>query len=532
MLNILIVDDEIPALRALEILINEADIGQKKTVFSACNTSEAKAVMESEDISLILCDIEMPGESGLKFLKWVADEYPQAKSIITSCYDSFQYAKEAMGYGCLDYLLKPVLPDELNRVLQKAVEMIEKEEHVRLNFNEEENDSGEEYVLLRNFWDEVAAGDYSSMGEIAARAEKMRVPFRENVRVVPIAIFFDRMGEEYRKIKNSLGNFIFRNMMQELILKSEHESVILGSETDYIIICVFEPGVCMSREELRERCLQLVSETKKHLGSSLSGYIGRKITAEKLHDELVELYNCHDRDVKCFEDVFIYHGVEKKGQEYRPFNRERWISMLLRGKCEKLTEEIKEYLDNGENSGITDSDGIKDFRVEFVQMISLATFQMGLDVGKISAGGRNLLDNPPKKLIQIREWCLQIVKIVDDMRREKEKDQDLVEKVREYITINRDKKVTRDDVAAAAGFNPEYLSRVFKKETGILLSDFIVSEKMNHAADILAETDIGISEIALQLGYENFSNFARAFKKVKGVSPSAYRKQKSHFLNS
>lgn len=72
--------------------------------------------------------------------------------------------------------------------------------------------------------------------------------------------------------------------------------------------------------------------------------------------------------------------------------------------------------------------------------------------------------------------------------------------------------------------NPAYLSRLFRKETGMVLTDYILQEKMRRASELLVLSDSSISEIADSLGYGNFSYFARLFRKVYGVTPHEYRK--------
>jgi two-component system response regulator YesN len=73
--------------------------------------------------------------------------------------------------------------------------------------------------------------------------------------------------------------------------------------------------------------------------------------------------------------------------------------------------------------------------------------------------------------------------------------------------------------------NEAYISRLFRKETGVSLSDFILQERMKKAAALLTGTDEAVSQIAVNLGFGNFSYFARMFKRVYGVTPHEFRKR-------
>ncbi len=96
----------------------------------------------------------------------------------------------------------------------------------------------------------------------------------------------------------------------------------------------------------------------------------------------------------------------------------------------------------------------------------------------------------------------------------------------DYIRQNLDRDISRAEIAEAIFLNPEYLSRLFKKETGIALNEYIVREKIEQAKCMLSETDIPVSLIALKTGYTNFSYFSQVFKRHTGLSPLEYRQQK------
>ena len=80
------------------------------------------------------------------------------------------------------------------------------------------------------------------------------------------------------------------------------------------------------------------------------------------------------------------------------------------------------------------------------------------------------------------------------------------------------------DVADQVNLSSEYFSRQFKKETGLSIKDYIIQAKVDAAKDLLARSDIPVSLIALEMGYDNFSHFTQIFKKICGVTPSDYRK--------
>ena len=123
----LLLDDEV---FASEVLIEEVDWAKYGITRTACAASvrEAKAYLQANPVNLLLCDIEMPGESGLDMVEW-ATEYTRFSAepmvcVMLTCHPKYEYLRKAMQLGCLDYLLKPVDLDDLGRCLEKAVEII------------------------------------------------------------------------------------------------------------------------------------------------------------------------------------------------------------------------------------------------------------------------------------------------------------------------------------------------------------------------------------------------------------------------
>ena len=129
----LIVDDEEQCVRSLEETVLWETLGISG-VFGAFSAREARQIVLREQISLILCDVEMPGESGLEFIQWVREQSDlggaNMECIILTCYPEYNYMRRSMQMGCGDYLIKPIDERELSEVLRKAVGRIQAREEV------------------------------------------------------------------------------------------------------------------------------------------------------------------------------------------------------------------------------------------------------------------------------------------------------------------------------------------------------------------------------------------------------------------
>ena len=127
-INVLIVDDEENSVKTLQSEIEWGKYGIDH-VLGAYSAEEARNVLKQETISLLLCDIEMPGESGLEFIEWIREGTRLAgynmECIILTCYPEYNFMRKAMQLGCSDYLIKPIDYSELYKVIEKAIHKIE-----------------------------------------------------------------------------------------------------------------------------------------------------------------------------------------------------------------------------------------------------------------------------------------------------------------------------------------------------------------------------------------------------------------------
>lgn len=93
----------------------------------------------------------------------------------------------------------------------------------------------------------------------------------------------------------------------------------------------------------------------------------------------------------------------------------------------------------------------------------------------------------------------------------------------DYIYSHINCRITVDDLAAHAGLSPSYLSRLFKKELNVSISDYICEMKIEKAQHFLKYSDYSLIEIANYLAFSSQSHFIQTFKKVIGVTPKKYR---------
>ena len=121
----------------------------------AYNADEARDILASSAIDIMICDIEMPGESGLELIQWMQDAYPEIICIILTGFPDFNYARSAISLGVYQYLLKPVSFEELEKVISSAIERVEENMAVSMKTpNEKDSEMSDPIRQVRGYLEE------------------------------------------------------------------------------------------------------------------------------------------------------------------------------------------------------------------------------------------------------------------------------------------------------------------------------------------------------------------------------------------
>ena len=151
----ILADDEGIILKGLKKLIDWERLGIR-IVGEAGDGKEALELMREKKPQLVISDIAMPGLSGLELLKEIGRQGLEAKVIFVSGYQEFSYAQDAVRYGAVDYLLKPVEREELERAVCKAVGLIDDQSRLSIL-----NNTGSEDKMHQIFQKISGAREYA-----------------------------------------------------------------------------------------------------------------------------------------------------------------------------------------------------------------------------------------------------------------------------------------------------------------------------------------------------------------------------------
>lgn len=269
-MNILLVDDNVYTIRALKSGIDYHALGISG-VYTARGMKQAVEWLEREEISLVLTDIEMPNGTGLQLLEWINEHKPGTVTLFCTSFANFDYAKKAVELHSFDYYLKPIQYEDLQKLLEKAVEEVKK----RLRAKEREqyeaywNDNLHTYKS--HFWaDALFWVDSYDEEELEFLAESRHLPYlREDLFTAGI-VRFEKEKSRMSDFPGNLERFVACNIMEELCGQDGicMEMFLKCRKDTWALVFSHEEG--MGRERMDGVLRMLVDNLKAVLGCSVS----------------------------------------------------------------------------------------------------------------------------------------------------------------------------------------------------------------------------------------------------------------------
>ncbi|WP_240421298.1 response regulator transcription factor [Paenibacillus periandrae] len=525
-MQLLIVDDELLAIEAIQYAVPWEQLGII-SVFTANHIKKAKEIFGQHKIDILLCDIEMPKGSGLELLEWVREHASNTVTIFMTCHAEFQYAKKAFQLGGLDYILKPIPYDELTAAIRNGIEKIRKDSESLENYQIRLLWNRHQPMIIENFWlDVISQSIPANPQAIQEAAAGRNIALAETMEFVPILIQVKRWNKDFSKRDGKIMEYALRNASEELLLNQDGGAghLIALHEATLLAIQTFEQA--SQRETMLQRCQTLIESCCQFFYCDVSCYIGQPSAVHAMA-ETVESLLAYDRNnVTRLSGAFLVSEQQTPLDNVKVPDMTTWAIMLKEdGSKEKVLKEVDRYLHKLSESRGVDLWNLQRFQQDMLQMIYYVLKLKGIHAHRLFTDPESLSlsSNATRSLADLRAWSEHVIGKAEDSIVGMEKSDSIVQRIKNYIGHHLDHDLTRDSIADMICLNPDYLTRVFKKETGQSIVEYIAQERVKCAKELLAKTEMPVSAIALSVGYNNFSHFSQMFKKHVQMNPGEYR---------
>lgn len=527
-MNLLLVDDDMAAVDGLLSMIDGNKLGLEH-IFFAYSIRQAQGILLSNEVEILLCDIEMPNGNGLDLLEWLQDRGRDAVSLLLTSHANFQYAQRAVKLGTLDYLLKPISEEELERALIKAVQRAREKISLTATGEYARYWNDNQTRLMEQFFREVLTATIpANQEEILRQAKKRHVRLPRDFGYLPVLIAAKGLTDEMAAWSRGDLEYALKNITGELLFPDGTEPIVVSLEPiKFMAVLPDDQGKIGDRQRLIAPCRNLIEACNRHLHCNLSCYVGELVQPDGLHRQTEVLLEMERENVAYDNRVFLTGKERRERSPEVSLPMDTLALQLSQGNAELVYRQITEYLDELVRKNALDGKVLEQVHHDFVQMVFSVLTQKGIQAHLLFQGedSRRLSDKAILSVRAFTEWVRYMLEKASEYARVVEQSESMVEKARKYLENNLDQNLDRDDIAGYVCLNPDYLSRLFKKETGMSISEYVINARLKKAKELLQKTDISVSGIASMLGYANFSYFSTSFKKATGDTPVSYRKK-------
>ena len=239
MYKTLFVDDERLIREGISNLIDwERITGQELTL--AENAKVALKYLEHEKYEIVISDIYMQDMNGIELAKCIKGKWPDVVVILLSAYEDFDYARKAIEAGVFKYLLKPVIPEELEDAVNEAISQVKINEETKKRIDHSQ-EVLEDYrrELKKNLWKDILSGNMRNEDEIFERFEKMNM----SKNISPIYVVVYKTDDESMLYQNQVAidkvvSSCFEGYI-DTVFMDNYIVILLKKENAKSVLCAF-----------------------------------------------------------------------------------------------------------------------------------------------------------------------------------------------------------------------------------------------------------------------------------------------------
>ena len=543
MLKIFLAEDEVVVRETIKRMIPWEELGFE-LVGEAADGEMALPLLIRQQPDLLITDIKMPFMDGLTLARLAKKEIPGLKVVILSGYDDFNYAKQAIGIGVEDYLLKPITK---NALIERLSEIRSRYEHEKTQKEYYEKFQREmqayEKNSSRDFFEALVGGSMDMM-EVYKRAEKLGLDIvaeAYNVLIFTMNCDEDFSGQrdEYSSWEAEslelLENFfaghssamLFRSNIFSygVLLKGQRETIEENTRA-----CVDEIRKILSRQDGRREWFLAVGQSVERLSQIQKSYhtASRAFSQRYLYDENILYYDEmetmeHPGGQAETEDNAYLQKVDVNA--LNPAILQKFLSNGLQEETENF---VKDYFyaigQEPMESLVFRNYVILNVRFSVISFIK----GLGCDTNEMeSADTEEELAESGKNMESAIAYAKKMISQAIEIRDQNSgnKNRSILKTAVDFIDSHyMDEEISLNTVANVANVSSNHFSALFSQNMGQTFIEYLTTLRMNKAKELLRCTGMRSSEIAGEIGYKDAHYFSYLFKKTQGMTPSDYRK--------
>ncbi|MCL2864726.1 MAG: response regulator [Lachnospiraceae bacterium] len=535
MLKLIIVDDETKVCKLIKHLI-DWDAFEIDIIGVAHNGKRAFEMILNEQPDIVITDIRMPIWSGLDLIKATREEGLHTHFLITSGYSQFKYAQNALRYDVEDYLLKPLRKKDLEISIQKIIEKrnktqahYKKQQELESTINQQSKKIKANYLtdIMRT---EDKSSNLFDISYVNTEYTCHFIPECFQVIIIKPMLPVSHAGQEAKSLLYSKVISLIKSKLEETL----HEFIITGTQNGIYLL------VNDSAEKIDElpkffKMISMEVSTWQELFQDVKTYF----ILSSVKDSFSKLETAF-REVKAQE--FDYLLTDKSN--IIPFHPNAAKNSIV---SDILDNTLRKNLKNALE--IVDTEQLNNIFATCIKHIKHHEQINGDALYKVYSTLSNwfyfnILDKHNDMDITIyleqlkhnfshsqnlqelfdnaHAIMLAYLKAFSETKESEGKKP--IRKAKAYIHAHFNAAITLEQVSEYVGFTPAYFSTLFKKETDKNFLEYLTEIRMEHARELLKNSEYSLPEVSEMIGYHDSKYFSKLFKKMIGLSPHEFRK--------
>ncbi|WP_438347957.1 response regulator [Paenibacillus sp. FA6] len=477
---------------------------------------------------LIITDIRMPRMDGLTMVRSILGQNQTCKIIIISGYADFDYAQQAVQLGAFNFVVKPFTEEEIMDAVLQAKEQIIQERSKLLSLREMEIKLRESMPVLRQEYFALLVSHRTPWEQAVKRWDFLGINL-EHTGFVVLLIEIDKFQEQisdYSVHEVELIRFSLHNITEETI--TEHTRCVVFRARHNRFLAVMNDSKFLNPTELAEYvCRNIERYTKFTVSVGVGGRVEQT-------SELPDSYRQADRALAYHlftegNTAIAYDELPMTGRQ-EPFALEYKDELLLalRSGNSQRAEVILADISVSLQAMVSHSN--PDYLLSLYDELAASAIRSFYelvpfpDVQPLVLHFKTIRGNAGLPLSVLEQQLLTLCRGGAELVRGNSLSdgQRIIYESLNYIKGRLSHDVTVTECAAHVHLSNSYFSSLFKKVTGMTVTQYVTSEKIHKAKRLLVE-GIPVQEVAASVGYEERRYFSEMFKKITGMTPSEFR---------
>ncbi len=545
--RLLIVDDEAIIADGLYEILQYTE-GLELDIYKAYSGLEAMELIEKSRFDIVLTDIRMPGMDGLQLADELRKKWPKCRIIFLTGHHEFEYVYSAIQHERVNYVLKT---EGFNKVIETVkhalidIEQYFQAEEIILHAKEQQQKTVGllrqqffiDLIKERVHYNEVSQALFDEL-DIELRAEESILLIVGKVKQFPKQLSYSERTQLLYQLEY-IANHYFKDYRMNYCV------VPFGNELLWFIQPAVEPDAVTSSsdqewDELLHSLQGHVDLLQEAFKNTLSidvslvidtGNVAWKHIAERY--ELLQLLFQYRIGQYSNQIMTTTQMMETSQQDvmYKPHLRavkiEQLSTLLQNGQANEYFTMLQPLTDGYIVSSAPFIAEEVYLSIALMYYSYINRWNIVEDVAEKIRIHRLLQSKEHASWQEAAAYLHDVGKVLFAMQNqlEDERAASVIYKLKQYIQdhLHDSDKVSLIHLAEVVFFNPSYLSRFFKQETGTTLSDYITAARIEKAKRLLAQPELKVQDVAERVGYGNATNFTRFFRKLTGVTPQDYR---------